>query len=248
MLRFVRSISPCLELDAAVFRKLPSVIVSSFLVLAVAIAMAGCGGTTGLPRAASVGSGVVSLDPQSWYILYSAQTADHPTAPPAAWNVSLPGTGGHLNYVQTSYRTNTRPQQIVVTFQVSESPDAIPVAFEAVASPCRDHDPCTPVAEFHVFFEQQGDDLSSEIGRWWYKPGFRLTNLPDDSYDAQTFVADGQPHTVTIPLSADQWTSVTGQGTASDFESALMNIGYVGVTFGGSDYFGGATVGQVAGR
>ena len=37
---------------------------------------------------------------------------------------------------------------------------------------------------------------------------------------------------------ADQWTSVTGLGTASDFEAALMNVGYVGITFGGTDFFG----------
>jgi hypothetical protein len=34
------------------------------------------------------------------------------------------------------------------------------------------------------------------------------------------------------------WTSVTGRGTSADFESALMNAGYVGMTFGGSDFFG----------
>jgi hypothetical protein len=119
-----------------------------------------------------------------------------------------------------------------------ESPGAIPISSEAAASPCRDHNPCTPVAEFHVFFEQRGDDLTSETGRWWYKPGFRLTDAPDDSYDAQPFVADGQPHTITIPLTADMWTSVTGHGSAGEFEASLSNVGYVGVTFGGSDFFG----------
>jgi hypothetical protein len=170
--------------------------------------------------------------------LYSAGTSDHPAAPPTAWAISLPAPGGHLNYVQTQFWVATQPQQIVLTFQVTESPDAIPVSTNPVASPCRDHNPCTPVAEFHVFFERQGDNLDSECGRWWYKPGFRLTNLPDDSYDAQEFVADGQPHTVVIPLIADQWTSVTGKGTAADFQASLMNVGNVGITFGGSDFFG----------
>jgi hypothetical protein len=183
--------------------------------------------------------GVVSQDPQSWYILYSAGTADHPQAASnLAWNISLPSAGGHIGYVETPYRTTVRPQQIVLTFQVLESPDAIPVSSEAAASPCRDHNPCTPVAEFHVFFQQRGDDLTSETGRWWYKAGFRLTDTADDSYDAQPFVADGQSHTLTIPLTAEMWTSVTGHGTAADFEAALMNVGFVGITFGGSDFFG----------
>jgi hypothetical protein len=182
--------------------------------------------------------GVVAQEPQSWYILYSSGAGDHSTAPPTAWAISLPDAGGHLNYVETPFRSTVRPQQIALTYQVVESPGAIPISSEAAASPCRDHNPCTPVAEFHVFFEQVGDDLTSETGRWWYKPGFRLTDVPDDSYDAQPFVADGQPHTIAIPLTADMWTSVTGHGTAADFEAALKNVGYVGMTFGGSDFFG----------
>lgn len=65
-----------------------------------------------------------------------------------------------------------------------------------------------------------------------------MTDVSDDSYDAQLFVADGQPHTITVPLTAEMWTSVTGHGTAADFEAALKNVGYVGITFGGSDFFG----------
>jgi len=203
-----------------------------------AIAVGGCGGVGGPPNVTPAQMGIVSQDAKSWYILYSAGTTDHPVVPPTAWAIDIPSAGGHLNYVQTPFRTTERPRQIVMTFQVVESADAIPVSSKAPASPCRDHNPCTPVAEFHIFIEQQGDNLSSEIGRWWCKRGFRLTNVSDDSFDAQEFVADGQPHTITIPLSADQWTSVSGHGTPADFETALANIGYVGVTFGGSDFFG----------
>jgi hypothetical protein len=131
-----------------------------------------------------------------------------------------------------------QPHQVVMTFVVTESRDAIPLSTNPAASPCRLHDPCTPVAEFHVFFEQRGDHLTSECGRWWYKPGFRITNLSDDSFEEQPFVADGQQHMIVIPLTADQWTSVTGKGTAAEFQASLMNVGYIGVTFGGSDFFG----------
>jgi hypothetical protein len=80
--------------------------------------------------------------------------------------------------------------------------------------------------------------LHSESGRWWNTPGFRITDTPDASYTAQPFVDDGQPHTLTIPLTYEWWTSVTGQGGLADFEAALINTGYVGMTFGGSDFFG----------
>jgi len=216
--------------------KLRDVTVCALLTFSLAAALGGCGAMG--PKGASAQIGVVSQDAHSWSILYSEGTPAHPAAPPASWAVSLPSAGGHLNYVQVPYRAAARPQQIVLTFQVLESSDAIPVSYDAKGSPCRDHDPCTPVAEFHVFFEQQGDDLTSECGRWWYKPGFRLTDARDDSYDVQPFVGDGQPHTITIPLTAEMWTSVNGLGTAAGFEAALMNVGYVGITFGGSDYFG----------
>jgi hypothetical protein len=144
---------------------------------------------------------------------------------------------GHIGYVLTPYRTMVRPQTIVVRYRILTSPDAIPVSYQEDASPCREHNPCTPVAEFHIFFEQRGDDFSSEIGRWWYKPGFRITDIPDASYTAQPFVADGQVHMLRVPVTRDEWTSVTNHSTSDDFEASLLNAGYVGITFGGSDFF-----------
>jgi hypothetical protein len=210
---------------------------SAALILALVLATLGCGGMRP-PNVAPAEIGVVSKDPKSWYILYSSGTGDHPQAATnAAWVLPLP-SDGHLNYVQSPYRTAARPQQIVLSYRIVQSPNAVAASSEDAASPCREHNPCTHVAEFHVFFEQQEDNLSSECGRWWYIPGYRLTDVPDASYTVDTFVADGEPHTLTIPLTKDLWTSVTGHGNASDFESALMNVGFVGITFGGSDFFG----------
>lgn len=212
-------------------------------IVVIALLLMGCGSGRP-PDIASAQSDFASLSPQSWDIMYSEGTPDHPdAAADAAWTVSIP-TDGLLSYVQTPYPATTRPQQIVMRYRIVASPDSIPYSSEAHASPCRDHNPCTPVAEFHVFFWQRDADFS-ELGRWWNKEGFRLTNVPDDSFDAQPFVADGQVHAITIPLIADQWTSVTGKGSPADFERALQNIGWVGITFGGSDFFAqGVTMGQ----
>jgi hypothetical protein len=210
---------------------------SAALILGLPLATLGCG-TTRPPNVAPAEIGVVSKDPKSWYILHSSGTDDHPQAATnAAWVLPLP-SNGHLGYVQSPYRAAVRPHQIVLSYRVVQSPSAIAASFEDAASPCREHNPCTHVAEFHVFFEQQGDDLISECGRWWYRPGYRITDVPDNSYTADEFVADGQPHTLTIPLTKDLWTSVTGHGSEADFETALMNVGFVGITFGGSDFFG----------
>mgnify|MGYP005812460385 CR=1 FL=1 len=201
-----------------------------------ALMLAGCG-ALGAPDVAPQQVGVVSQHPEAWYVLYSEGTSEHPQAlSGAAWGMSLPSSG-HLNYLQTPYRTVGRPAQIVMTYKITASSDAVPVS-DNTASPCREHNPCTPVAEFRVYFQQAGSDLKDECGRWWYKPGFRLTDVADASFTPDPFVADGQLHTISIPLNAQLWTSVSGKGKASDFEAALKNAGWVGITFGGTDFFG----------
>ena len=209
----------------------------AIIVLSV-LALVGCSGVSTSQDVLPAHLDSVSLDPEAWHIFYSSGITDGVQAMSgAAWSLTLPNRG-HLNYVATPYRTSGRPRQIVFSYRVVESPGAIPISYEPTASPCRDHNPCTPVAEFHIFFEQRDDDLTSECGRWWFKPGFRITDVPDASYTAQPFVADGEPHTQAVPLDYTDWTSVTGRGTSDDFEKSLNNVGYVGITFGGSDFFG----------
>lgn len=208
------------------------------VILTLLIVLVGCGGSS-IPSTEPAQHGVVSLNAGDWQIFHSSGTPSNPTPDGSGWYVDFPATPGHLNYVEVPYRTTAVPHTIRVTYKIEMSADAIPYSVDTAGSPCRDHNPCTPVAEFHVFMEVPGDDLSTELGRWWYKPGFRITNLSNDSYDADPWVADGQIHTATIPLDYSLWTSVTGKGSASDFAAFLNGgIGWVGMTFGGSDFFG----------
>jgi hypothetical protein len=144
----------------------------------------------------------------------------HPSADAdGAWSFEFPnaGDGGHVNYVQTPFNITSTPSQVTVTFRV----EAITAEYVVV-------DPSDkPPATVRLFFEQQGDDLTSSNGRWWAHAS--LYNLGSQ---------DGQTLTVTVPFTSDQWSNVDGQFDAQAFSAALQNIGWVGMTFGGQSFAG----------
>jgi len=163
---------------------------------------------------------MVSLDPQDWYIYYSAGMPPHPSADAeGAWSFELPSAegGGHVNYVQTPFNATTTPNSVTITFRVeSDAPQ-----YEVL-------DPSDyPPATVRLFFEQQNDDLSDPNGRWWADAS--VYNLGSQ---------DGQTLTFTVPFTYDQWTNVDGQFDPQAFSAALKNIGWVGMTFGGQKFAG----------
>jgi hypothetical protein len=82
-------------------------------------------------------------------------------------------------------------------------------------------------ATVHVFFEQKGDDLINPDGRWWAGPS--VYNL--GSQDNATL-------TIFVPFTPDYWSNVYGKKGAEPFYTALGNIGWIGVTCGGQDFWG----------
>jgi hypothetical protein len=106
---------------------------------------------------------------------------------------------------------------VTITFKIeSDSPQYVVVDSTDI-----------PPATFRLFFEQQNDQLTNANGRWWFDQ--IIYNL--GSQDNQTI-------TVTVPLAPNQWTNVEGEQDPQAFASALANIGWVGITFGGQ-YFAG---------
>jgi hypothetical protein len=162
----------------------------------------------------------VSLDPQNWYIFYSGGMPDHPTADSlGAWSFDFPSfeSGGHVNYVQTPFNATKTLHNVTVTFVVdSDAPQ-----YHVMDS--TDHPPAT----VHFFFEIQNDDLVEADGRWWADPS--KYNL--GSYDNHVI-------TITVPLTPDCWTDVFGKSTSTSFYASLAKVGWIGVTFGGQDFWG----------
>lgn len=201
----------------------------SLLVFAALGFLVGCAYVAPPPNIPPQSPDAVSLLPQDWYIYYSQGTPPNPSADTnCAWFLDMPrsGNGGHVNYVQTPFRATVALHSVTMTFKVSSD------APEYVVLDPGDILPAT----IHLFFEQQGDDLSNPNGRWWAQSGGY--NL--GSHDNETI-------TITVPLTADQWTNVYGQYDAQAFASALANIGWIGLTYGGQ-YFWGHGVALASGR
>lgn len=185
----------------------------------VLLSLTGCGYSYPTPPNIPAHSpNVISLDPQDWYILYSAGMPPHPSVHNGGWSFEFPSAdGGHVNYVQTPFNATTTPHDVSMTLRVeSDAPQ-----YKVV-------DPSdVPPATFRLFFEQKHDDLKNPDGRWWAPVSKRDLGLIDNN-----------TLTIVVPLTYDQWTNVYGQQDAQAFSSALENIGWVGVTFGGQDFAG----------
>lgn len=195
------------------------------LAVCLLISSMGCGftgstGPAGPPNIRPEEPNVVSLDPDNWYIFYSAGMPAHPAPDPeGAWSFDFPSseTGGHVNYVETPFNATTALHNVTVTFLVEDN------AAQYVVTDTTDHLPAT----CRLLIEQQNDNLSNPNGRWWAQASM---------YDLGS--QDNQILTISVPLTSDQWTNVEGQYDAQAFSQALENIGWVGVTFGGQ-YFAG---------
>ena len=189
------------------------------LVLSLASCLVGCG-YSGVPDIRPEEPNQVSLDPQNWYIFYSAGMPLHPSADSeGAWSFELPSseTGGHVNYVQTPFSTTTTPNNMTITFKI-----------ESDAPQYKVLDPDDyPPATVRLFFEQRNDNLTDPNGRWW--AGASIYDLGSQ---------DGQTLTFTVPFTSDLWGNVDGQFDAQAFDAALKDVGWVGMTFGGQRFAG----------
>jgi len=204
-------------------------VVVGFFAISMATCLIGCrsqaaataeSSTEGPPNVKPESPNVVSLNPQDWYILYSAQMPSHPSSDnEGVWSFEFPSSqdGGHVNYVQTPFNATTTPSSITISFKVeSNAPEYVVV------------DPTdTLPATTRLFFEQQETDLTNTNGRWWADAS--ISNLGSQ---------DGQTITFTVPLTSDQWTNVNGKQDAQALAAAIANIGWVGMTFGGQDFAG----------
>ena len=161
---------------------------------------------------------VVSVNPQDWYIFYSARMPHHPSPNvQGAWSFAFP-TAGQVHYIQTPFNAATVPHSVHVTFRV----DSAGAQYEVI-----DPNDILP-ASIHIFFEQRNDDLSNPNGRWWadtsrYNLGSR----------------DNQTITIIVPFDPSQWSNVYDDGyDPASFYAALRNVGWIGVTCGGQYFWG----------
>ena len=193
------------------------------IALAILICLSGCAGYSdgslaGPPNIPPRQANVISLDPQDWYIFYSADMPVHPSPnAEGAWSFQFP-ISGHVNYIETPFNATTTLHNVQMTFKV----DSKGPRYEVM-----DPEDILP-ATVHIFFEQQNDDLTTPNGRWWAdSSGYNL-----GSHDGETI-------TVTVPLDPSQWSNVYDDPIdPQSFYAALKNVGWIGVTCGGQYFWG----------
>lgn len=162
----------------------------------------------------------VSLMPAAWVISWSPGMPTHPASSGGSWSFDFPVSDG-VHYVMVPYTASKPHKTLTITFRVtpiSGNPKFVSV------NQC----PGGMPAGFRPMLERQGDALlaSQEFYRWW--SAFGYFNL----------VADGQVHTITVPLTPNRWTSVFGKTSTTEFATSMDNLMGVGMTFGGGCAYG----------
>lgn len=170
---------------------------------------------------------VLSTNPKYWYIQWSNDMPANPLPNPAGeWSFNFPiwdqntSTYGHVNYVESPFKATKTPQAITLTFKVESTKPQYKVFGDWLP------------ATFRPFFEIKNDDMSSANGRWWGIWPYYVYKLGSN---------DNQVEVFTVPLTPSHWSNVYGKlGTTepTGFYNSLKNVGYFGVTFGGSHFAG----------
>ena len=173
-----------------------------------------------------------SLAAAQWDFRFSPEMPDHPTAEGEGWRFSFPRYDGALpckdhlgadcpsvHYLTTRAGGPLRGQSITMSIEVSGSG-----AFRFRLEP---GNTCPGEATVRLLIERRNDDMRQEFHRWWSNP--------------KAIVLAAGSHTLTIPLTPGEWSSVFGKkGDAApeEFSAALEDAGAIGLTFGGGCFFG----------
>ena len=192
----------------------------SSLTLLLILNFTGCLGYSGPPDIGSAQAGVVSLNPQAWYILYGENMPYEPSpSSTGAWSLMFPNMPGSIHYVQTPFTASSLPTKVSITFRIDSSADAV---YNGEVDPAAGNP-----ATLHLFLERRGDKFTNQYYRWWADDGGYVLGSRDNSVV-----------TIEVPLTSDHWSSVYGQHSSAEFAGTLNNLGWVGMTFGGSNYWG----------
>lgn len=150
-----------------------------------------------------------------WFVKYG--TVQLSPSPNGLWQFQFPQEPGYMGYVLEPIGPLEPNQTITATFALAESTDAEFWEYGPGA--------ILP-ATVHLMIEIQNDDMQEPYGRFWF-----------DAQASQALLQSGTI-SLTAPLDWQQWSGVYGQKNQAAFLSALQNVGYVGLTFGGVNFWG----------
>jgi hypothetical protein len=173
-----------------------------------------------------------SMQADAWDFWFSPGMPEHPTQTVEGWEFTFPRYEGPLpcrtpvahdcprvEYLTTQAGPLSLGQSIAMTVAISGSPEFRYKLEHA--------NTCDTPASVRLLIQRRDDDLTKEFHRWWSNPQAIL-------------LAEGQ-HTITVPLTPDQWSSVFGRkggAAGGEFANALREAERIGMTFGGGCFFG----------
>lgn len=148
------------------------------------------------------------------------QVWPHPAALQTGWQFALPAAPGSVHYVEVPFEAteDLTGKTLTITFRM--------VSNEPVYSANVEVGESGPPS-FHLFMEHLNDDFTNPYYRWWC-----------DSVGYNLGTEDNQIITLSCSLTYTAWMSVYGGVDKTKFTDTLNNLGWVGVTFGGTGGWG----------
>ena len=175
------------------------------------------GSPAGLPP------GTLSLSANLWKTISGPQDFPLTNDAGGALTFDFPPSPDSMNYLYNTRPPSTIAGRVMVSLQVITT--GAPV-FNYMLEP---GNTCVTAATVRPFLWAH-QDSPAEFDRWWANP---LAHQ----------LAAGSA-TLTVPLTADQWSSVNGKFGNADasatagFQAALKSVTSLGLTFGGGCFFG----------
>jgi len=178
--------------------------------------------SSGLPTPGASG-GVLSLSTNLWTTISGPQNFTLINHASGSLIFDFPSEPGSMNYLYNTRPPGTIAGRVIVSLQVTTT--GVPI-FNYMLEP---GNTCVTPATVRPFLWAH-QDSPAEFDRWWAR---------SVAYE----LAAGST-TMTVPLNADQWSSVNGKlgnadaGAMAGFDAALKAVSSLGLTFGGGCFFG----------
>ena len=167
---------------------------------------------------------------EKWDIRYSPGMPEHPVQDGKGWRFSFPQYDGALpcdprvvcpsiGYITTAAVGPLRGQSIKMIVEIT--------GLAKVQYQLEPSNTCFSAPKMRLLIQRQNDEFTQEFYRWWSNPKALL-------------LIPGR-HSITVPLTPDQWSSVSGKNgefAHEEFYAALEDVGNIGMTFGGGCFFG----------
>ena len=173
------------------------------------------------PAAISMAAGAWTIGPVINGVNYSVGMPLHPTQTGSGFSFVFPGSGGAVNYVTTTLVSLHLTTSVTMQYQITLSAGAALTCDVPNAAAANSASGKPTLA---LFIQQPGDNWSA-AGPYnyfrWYGAGGAIP-------------AKSGIYTVTLPLTIAHWSAVEAPaGTQAQLSGAAMNVGTIGVTFGG---------------